>query len=61
MFRPEHNKKLIPKTIEEEHNNFCNERRMGDRYIEAVEAYRVDTVVRKMPYRQAMPSIERVQ
>jgi hypothetical protein len=29
---------------------------MGDRYIEVVEAYRVDTVVRKRPYRQAMPS-----
>jgi hypothetical protein len=29
---------------------------MGDRYIEAVAAYRVDTVVRKRPCRQAMPS-----
>jgi hypothetical protein len=29
---------------------------MGDRYIEAVEAYRVDTVVRERPCRQAMPS-----
>jgi hypothetical protein len=38
------------------HNNFCNDRRMGDRYIEMVEAYRVDTVVRERPCRQAMPS-----
>jgi hypothetical protein len=29
---------------------------MDDRYIEAVEAYRVDNVVRKMSCRQAMPS-----
>jgi hypothetical protein len=29
---------------------------MGDRYIEVVEAYRVDTVVRERPYRQATPS-----
>ena len=45
----EHNKKLTPKTIEEQHNNFCNDRRMGGRYIEVVEAYRVDTVVRERP------------
>jgi hypothetical protein len=29
---------------------------MGDRYIEVVEAYRVDTMVRERPCRQAMPS-----
>jgi hypothetical protein len=29
---------------------------MCDRYIEVVEAYRVDTVVRERPCRQAMPS-----
>ena len=29
---------------------------MGDRYIEVVEAYRVDTVVRERPCRQAMSS-----
>jgi hypothetical protein len=29
---------------------------MGDRYIEAVEAYRVDTVVRKRSCRQTMSS-----
>jgi hypothetical protein len=29
---------------------------MGDRYIEAVEAYRVDIVVRERPCRQAEPS-----
>jgi hypothetical protein len=29
---------------------------MSDRYIEVVEAYRVDTVVRERPCRQAMPS-----
>jgi hypothetical protein len=29
---------------------------MGDRYIEVLEAYWVDTVVSEMPYRQAMPS-----
>jgi hypothetical protein len=29
---------------------------MGDRYIEVVEAYRVDIVVREMPCRQAMSS-----
>jgi hypothetical protein len=29
---------------------------MGDRYIEVLEAYRVDTVVRERPRRQAMPS-----
>jgi hypothetical protein len=29
---------------------------MGDRYIEVVEAYQVDTVVRKRPCRKAMPS-----
>ncbi|PWZ30821.1 hypothetical protein Zm00014a_029905 [Zea mays] len=29
---------------------------MGDRYIEVLEAYRVDTVVRERPQRQAMPS-----
>jgi hypothetical protein len=49
-------KKLIPKTTKEQHNNFCNDRRMGDRYIESVEAYRVDIVVRKRPCRQAMSS-----
>jgi hypothetical protein len=48
--------KTNTKTTEEQHNNFCNDRRMGDRYIEAVEAYRVDTVVRKGPCRQAMTS-----
>jgi hypothetical protein len=29
---------------------------MGDRHIEMVEAYRVDTVVRERPCKQAMPS-----
>jgi hypothetical protein len=29
---------------------------MGDRYIEVVEAYRVDTMVREIPCRHAMPS-----
>jgi hypothetical protein len=29
---------------------------MCDRYIEVVKAYRVDSVVRKMPCRQAIPS-----
>jgi hypothetical protein len=29
---------------------------MGDRYIEVVEAYQVDTVVRERPCRQAMLS-----
>jgi hypothetical protein len=29
---------------------------MGDRYIEVVEAYRVDTVVRERPFKQAMSS-----
>jgi hypothetical protein len=29
---------------------------MGDRYIEAVDAYRVGTVVRKRSCRQVMPS-----
>jgi hypothetical protein len=29
---------------------------MGDRYIEVVEAYRVDIVVREKPCRQAMPN-----
>jgi hypothetical protein len=56
MFSLYHDKKLTTKTTEEQHNNFCNDRRMGDRYIEAVEAYRVDTMVRKRPYRQTMPS-----
>jgi hypothetical protein len=37
-------------------NIFCNGRRMGDRYIEVVEEYQVDTVVRERPYRQVMPS-----
>jgi hypothetical protein len=31
---------------------FCNVRMMGDRYIEVVEAYRVDVVVRKRPCSQ---------
>jgi hypothetical protein len=39
-----------------QHNIFCNDRRMSDRYIEVVEAYRVDTVVSERPCRQAMPS-----
>jgi hypothetical protein len=30
---------------------------MCDRYIEVVEAYRVDTVAREMPCRQAMLSL----
>jgi hypothetical protein len=29
---------------------------MGDMYIETVEAYRIDTMVREMPCRQMMPS-----
>jgi hypothetical protein len=29
---------------------------MGDRYVEVVEAYRVDIVVRERPCRQAMLS-----
>jgi hypothetical protein len=44
------------KTTEDQHNIFCNDRRMGDRYIKVVEAYRVDTVIRGRPCRQAMPS-----
>jgi hypothetical protein len=44
-------KKLTPKTTEEQHNNFFNDRRMSDRYIEVVEAYRVNTVVRERPCR----------
>jgi hypothetical protein len=28
---------------------------MGDRYIKVVKAYRVDTVVKERPCRQAMP------
>jgi hypothetical protein len=49
-------KKLTPKTIAEQHNIFCNDRRMGDRYIEVVEAYQLDTVVWERPCRQVMPS-----
>jgi hypothetical protein len=47
MFSPQHNKKLTLKTTEEQHNNSCNDKRMSDRYIEAVEAYQVDIVVRE--------------
>jgi hypothetical protein len=36
--------KTNTKIIEEQHNIFCNDGRMGDRYIEVVEAYRVDIV-----------------
>ena len=43
-------KKLTLKTTEEQHNNFCNDKRMGDRYIEVVEAYRVDTVIKERTY-----------
>jgi hypothetical protein len=56
MFSPYHNKKLTHKTTKEQHNNFCNNRRMSDLYIEVVEAYRVDTVVRERSCRQATPS-----
>jgi hypothetical protein len=56
MSSPYHNKKLTPKTTEEQHNKFCNDRRMGDMYIEVVDAYQVDIVVRERPCRQAMPS-----
>ena len=49
-------KKLTPKTSEEQHNNFCSNRRMGSRYIDVVEAYRVDTVVKERLCRQAMSS-----
>jgi hypothetical protein len=52
-------KKLIPKTTEEQHNNFCNDRRMGDMYIEVVEAYRIDTMVREMSCRQVSGTIIR--
>jgi hypothetical protein len=30
---------------------------MGDRYIEVVEAYRVDIVTREKPCREGMPSL----
>jgi hypothetical protein len=56
MFSPWYNKKLTPKTTKEEHNNFCIHRRMSYRYIEVVEAYRVDNMVRERPCRQAMSS-----
>jgi hypothetical protein len=51
MFSAYHNKKLTPKTTEEQHNNFCNDRRMGDMYIEVVEVYQVNTVVKERPCR----------
>jgi hypothetical protein len=35
--------KTNTKTTKEQHNNFGNDRRMGNRYIEVVEAYRLDT------------------
>jgi hypothetical protein len=47
---------LTPKTTKKQHNNFFNDRRMDDSYIEVVEAYRVDTVVREGQCRQAMLS-----